>query len=360
MPSTYQYTRVAPNIHKAKNGKYIVIRSAGNFHQGTRQRSSKTCDTLQEAIITRDSPWMWAAPDSDSAQKVFTWSGPQKDAVRKLKIALMRAYVPARGKFRAMLSFPGANATLEKEALAESLIEHKNILAVQHCAKAHNYNGVDVVRAYAKSMVVPFVTFLGLFKNLPSMFSCGRIELDTTVLHSFTRRHEKALLPERAWFRNWDVYKQFDVLDLDFCGQFCETNLKALDQLMEMGLLARKGLLFVSHMGGRELGQARRMIGAQKNSSGTRLRIENIPLSYVKTASKHGYKLDVIKIVHYKDAGIKTQFGAPMYQYCFAFRRSAGAARAGHIIHTHSQLATLAHAITRTQVGYIDLSALNA
>lgn len=140
----------------------------------------------------------------------------------------------------------------------------------------------------------------------------------------------------------------FNVLDIDFCGIFSQVNGGDVAQLMHNGMLANKGLLFVNHLKGRD-GRSGKLFEFLNNyfrychhfdvnglvdEGGNTMDFDSedplsfwftryvlVPVYYVCEAFDAGYRLEVERLLEYRDTNPDTGAGAVMLQWYFRFRR---------------------------------------
>jgi len=282
-----------------------------------------------------------------TSRKVLHWDGPNKQRARSLKLTLVRhaasnGYLPTR--LRA-LTFAGAKAHFERGLLRQKLIKPEDIITIQDCRRSGR---AEVLRR----LIATRDTYLPDMRIWPDEFNAFR--------RMYSK--ERILLGDGSWTRfplfRPEMYKfhktagpDFHVLDIDICGIFNEKNGGDVSGLMEKRALAKRGLLFVNHQKGRDgrhgsvfqfvreyfrsapfdpdevidaYGE-RLDLSSEDDLSRDLLRRVLVPAYYVCEAYKHGYSMEVVRMMEYRDRDPVTRGGVKMLQWYFQFEQHASA-----------------------------------
>lgn len=285
-------------------------------------------------------------------QKISLWNGTNKRRARSRKLAAVlrdqrSRLLPPNPQ---VLSFAGTQAHFERALVSRGATLPENITTIQ---QAGGKEGEEVLRRLLRVKD----------QHLPGMYVWPH------TFHSFSSGCKKdriltpPFVPKRwnppKWYRAPTFRREmerfldkkptpFSVLDIDFCGVFSQTNGGDVVQLMRNGMLADKGLLFVNHQKGRDgrsgklfeflreyfrycrhfdvNGLSDRDGGAMDFDSEDPLsfwftRYVLVPVYYVCEAFEAGYRLEVERLVEYRDTNPDSGAGVVMLQWYFRFGR---------------------------------------
>lgn len=238
------------------------------------------------------------------------WNGKAKSWVREHKAEILAA--ASRENFH-YLGFPGDTAAMERLLVDQGLLQWEDVVGIQRGRPFNNYDGRDVLRhLMQQTSDAPFALYVGDFTQFTQQFG--------PQYYPELRQRERQLgLGDSRSFARWMFERgnvQFSACDIDLCCPFYRPNAQAICSLFSTNRLSRRGVLFITHMKGREKPADRAYLNT--TARGNKFWYGEVPAFYMHTASLLGYALKLKEVVEYCEEHPAT----PMLQYIFTFQRT--------------------------------------
>lgn len=280
------------------------------------------------------------------------WSGPNKRRVRNYKVQLIKQ-MQEEGLISdapEMLTFAGGPAHFERSVVARGITKEEHITTIQDPKYDKSSDSILRELIRTRNDLLP-----GMYIWPSSFRSFARhYKGDTCLIPSFNNSNRP------TWHRMTNFRKEmfsfdevpalpFEVLDIDLCGIFNETNATSIAELMHNQKLAEQGLLFINHLKGKDWGGGKTCAFAKRYFETcpfyNPLKIHDkdydlhfnfededafnffcyryivIPIFYVCEAFKAGYHLEIERLAEYSDRNEKNH-GVTMLQWFFQFERT--------------------------------------
>jgi len=286
--------------------------------------------------------------------KVHRWDGPNKRMSRRHK--LQQCIEAKRSGLLVSnptaLTFAGAKAHFERGLVSRDVVSPDCIDTIQTC-KPNGRHDTEVV---LRSLIDIRDKCLPGMSIWPHDFSSFTNGYSTAVFKTpaFLWGGSKPNWYKKPTFRQemdrfqTKIPPKYTILDIDLCGVFSERNAEDITMLMKKNALAKRGLLFINHMNGRDNpGGGLKIfdflrtyfhdhrhfdIDSLVDRSGLRpdfsrpdeltwyyIRRVMAPIYYVCEAFDSGYKLKLNHLVEYRDKNESSHAGMVMLQWYFEF-----------------------------------------
>jgi hypothetical protein len=202
---------------------------------------------------------------------------------------------------------------MEKLLIQHRLAEPQHIVGIQKAGAFHNYKGRDVLRQLTRSIrEVPFAIFVKDFVDFARYYGPQFSE-------DMLEAEKAAELGAQFSFGKWierNATAKFSIANIDLCCPFHKPAAQAICSLFSSSLLGSNGLLFITHMRGREKPKDKNFIGSRAGDCRQFWYI-SVPCYYTEQVSKVGYRLEVKRVVEYREEPP----AQPMICYAFEFKK---------------------------------------
>jgi hypothetical protein len=291
--------------------------------------------------------------------KTSVWNGKNKAVIRALKIQEVKqaAQEGRLCKDPVALTLAGAKAHLEISMANQELVKSENIITIQSPLFPDKKVGSKVLRGLVKlrdESLPGMKIWPESFSSFCQGYTKGKVNIPAFAVN---RNNPPAWYKSRIFKKEMYNFldsepKPLSVIDADLCGIFSEDNGTSITRLMQNGMTADSGLLFVNHQKGRD-GKAIPFLNDYFHHEGLfdlhslqdyynealtltlegkdkyekkalfhTIRSSLVPIFYVIEAYKAGYRLEPVRLAEYRDRNMTTScVGVNMLQWFFRFEK---------------------------------------